>query len=92
MDLVQDKREVKIVEEKVHITRTTTEQYDAEEFLRTVQKLEFQKEQHESAMKDIGELLKELKDKEEEVLELRKKENEKQKDAVKEAIAKKDKS
>ena len=62
MELIKDERKIVVGEKFIEITRTTTEQYDAEEYLRTlasqeqmVTRLDNQKEDVEVVIKDLSE-------------------------------------
>ena len=85
MELREDKREINIEGDKIAITRTTTEVYDAEEYLRTMASLEFQAEQHKKAGEETVKILEALKEKKQEVESIRQKELEQVKKEVEKA-------
>ena len=88
MDLVNDDIKVVLKEDKVIITRTTTDEYDAEEYLRLIAKNEYEKERLKASVEQISELIKQFKEKESEVQKIRNKQREEQKNEVAKVIAK----
>jgi len=88
MDLIKDIRKVEIIENRLHITRTTTEAYDAEEYLRTLTGQEGKKAEFAGAIKDIDELLVVLNQWKKHAEEILKKTRETQKISVAKAVAK----
>ena len=71
-ELVEDKRDVKVDENSITITRTTTEKYEAEEFLRVLSMQESQVDRINEQKKEIEKIVNQLNEYKEKAQEIRK--------------------
>jgi len=62
VELIEDKRTVKVVDNKLQVTRLMVEEYDAEEYLRMISQLEREQDRlNLDVNKDIRNIIKDIK-------------------------------